>query len=275
MARQNRKNRFRGEDSSTIILTGSIVLVAVIAFIVAYILYGNRLARQARISNIDTSENTNNIRLLNTVTNSIEASEVSSSIGKSVNEVENEIINNNEEEVEKIAVNTSKVESKVIDSKIEASESIETNANSIKEQDEVSDQTPNFIKPVDGDIIKDYSADNLVYSNTLEEWTTHLGIDFRAEKTSIVKATAAGTIKSIKNDPRYGLTIVIEHDNGYSSMYANLLSTEFVQVGEKVDQGQTIATVGNTAIFEIADETHLHFEILKDGANIDPNLYLK
>ena len=44
---------------------------------------------------------------------------------------------------------------------------------------------------------------------------------------------------------------------------------------QEVKQGQTIATVGNTARFEIADQTHLHFEIKKDGENVDPNIYLK
>ena len=123
--------------------------------------------------------------------------------------------------------------------------------------------------------IKDYSSDNLVYSVTLDEWTTHLGIDYKSEKTDIVKASADGKIKSIKNDPRYGLTVVIEHTNGFESVYSNLLTAEFITVGEEVKQGQTIATVGNTARFEIADETHLHFEIKQNGENVDPNIYLK
>ena len=118
---------------------------------------------------------------------------------------------------------------------------------------------PTFVNPVDGEKIKDYSSDNLVYSVTLDEWTTHLGIDYKSEKTDIVKASADGKIKSIKNDPRYGLTVVIEHTNGFESVYSNLLTAEFITVGEEVKQGQTIATVGNTARFEIADETHLHF----------------
>lgn len=46
-------------------------------------------------------------------------------------------------------------------------------------------------------------------------------------------------------------------------------------VGEKVEKGQTIGTVGNTANFEIADEPHLHFEILKENVQIDPNMYIK
>ena len=83
------------------------------------------------------------------------------------------------------------------------------------------------------------------------------------------------TVKSIKNDPRYGLTIVIDHGDGMQTVYANLLTSEFVVEGEKVEKGQSIGTVGNTAVFEIADEPHLHFEILKDSIQVDPNIYLK
>ena len=100
------------------------------------------------------------------------------------------------------------------------------------------------------------------------------GIDIKADKTTVVKAAEKGTVKSIKNDPRYGLTIVIEHDSGYQTVYSNLLTAEFVVAGEKVEKGQTIGTVGNTATFEITDEPHLHFEILKDGEYVDPELSL-
>ncbi len=82
-------------------------------------------------------------------------------------------------------------------------------------------------------------------------------------------------VKSIKNDPRYGLTVVIEHTNGFESVYSNLLTAEFVVEGEKVKEGQTIGTVGNTATFEISDEAHLHFEIKKAGEYLDPELYIK
>ena len=132
-----------------------------------------------------------------------------------------------------------------------------------------------FQKPVDGEIMREYAKDNLVYSETLQEWTTHLGIDIKADKTTVVKAAEAGTVKSIKNDPRYGLTIVIEHDNEFQTVYSNLLTSEFVVEGEKVEKGQSIWTVGNTAAFEIADEPHLHFEILKNSIQEDPTIYIK
>ena len=85
----------------------------------------------------------------------------------------------------------------------------------------------------------------------------------------------AWTIKSIKNDPRYGLTVVIGHDEGYETVYSNLLTAEFVVEGEEVTQGQTIGTAGNSASFESAMECHLHFEILKDGEYLNPAIYLK
>lgn len=144
-----------------------------------------------------------------------------------------------------------------------------------EKKEEPINKDPVFSYPVKGEVMTDYAKDKLIYSNTLGEWVTHRGIDIKASKTTVVSASSDGTVKSIKNDPRYGLTVVIEHSNGFSTVYANLLTAEFVSTGEKVKAGQTIGTVGNTASFEILDESHLHFEILKDGEQVDPNMYLK
>lgn len=133
----------------------------------------------------------------------------------------------------------------------------------------------NFAKPTEGDIICEYAKDNLIYSETLKEWITHTAIDIKADKTSVIKASADGIVKSIVNDPRYGLTVIIEHDDGYETVYANLLTAEFVVAGEEVAQGQTIGTAGNTASFESSMECHLHFELIKDGEYLDPAIYLK
>lgn len=272
----------RDEDSrkgGMLLTWGGIILIAVVAFIVAYALYSNNLSRQAKnINNTQKISSTDN--RMNMIGNTEAAS---SSIGKSVNELESTTTNTtNSENTNKMAVNTSKSEER----KNETTEKNDTTKNeSTKENTSTEGVTnneqvektkdPTFLNPVDGEKIKDYSSDNLVYSATLDEWTTHLGIDYKSEKTDIVKASADGKIKSIKNDPRYGLTVVIEHANGFESVYSNLLTAEFITVGEEVKQGQTIATVGNTARFEIADETHLHFEIKQNGENVDPNIYLK
>ena len=273
----NRRGR-RDTDSNTnisMIVFATIIVIAIVAFILSYMLYSRKLNTQAK-----TINNTQKISSVaeNNMMNIIENTEAaSSSIGKSVNEMENTVENTlNTDKTEKMAINTSNIEKKQTESK--QTETKQTNNKDIsinEEQIEETAKDPSFIKPVEGEKIKDYSKDNLVYSSTLDEWTTHLGIDFAAEKTDIVKAAADGKVKSIKNDPRYGLTVVIEHENGFESIYSSLLTAEFINVGEEVKQGQTIATVGNTARFEISDETHIHFEIKKDGINVDPNIYIK
>ncbi len=139
---------------------------------------------------------------------------------------------------------------------------------------ELTEEVIKFEVPINGEIIKEYARDSLVYSNTLQEWVTHNGIDIKADKTSVVKAVANGKVTAIKNDPRYGLTVIITHDGGYQSVYSNLLTSEFVVKGEKVEKGQSIGTVGNSASFEIADEYHLHFELLKDNEYVDPVVYI-
>ena len=192
-------------------------------------------------------------------------------------------------EEKKVAVNTSDVEEKVQKQKEEKQETKPVVKQEVKKEniEETKKETvttntkpevlpdPKFVKPVEGEIIKKFAKENLVYSNTLGEWTTHNGIDIKADKTTVIKAAEAGTVKYIKNDPRYGLTIVIEHNNGYKTIYSNLLSTEFVVENEKVQKGQAIGTVGTTSTFEILDDPHLHFEIMKNSEYLDPELYLK
>ena len=156
------------------------------------------------------------------------------------------------------------------DTKADANSDTNTPNNVVETKKEIT-----FVKPTEGDIICEYAKDNLIYSETLKEWITHTAVDIKADKTSVIKAAADGIVKSIVNDPRYGLTVVIEHDDGYQTVYANLLTAEFVVAGEEVTQGQTIGTAGNTAAFESNMECHLHFELIKDGEYLDPSIYLK
>ena len=155
-------------------------------------------------------------------------------------------------------------------------QNVENIENQQTEQEETETKKEiTFVKPTEGEVICEYAKENLIYSETLKEWITHKGVDIKADKTSVIKSAADGVIKSIVNDPRYGLTVVITHDEGYETVYSNLLTAEFVVEGEEVSQGQTIGTAGNTASFESAMESHVHFELLKDGEYLDPSIYLK
>lgn len=152
------------------------------------------------------------------------------------------------------------------------------NSNDITNEKELSVQDSNtkYKMPVNGDIVKKYSKEELILSETLGMWMTHDGIDIEADEGTNVVAILNGTVQSIYQDALYGTTIIINHDNGYTSVYCNLQEDVKVQKGEKVKQGQTIGNVGKTAIIEVQDNPHIHLEILKDGINIDPaNIGLK
>ena len=200
--------------------------------------------------------------------------EASSSIGKKVQESKDSEDENNSN-VENEDNSKQKIENK--------SENTTNDTTDIKKQEQTQDlkkeeviiPDPTFIKPIEGEILKEFSNENLLYSETLKEWTTHTGIDISADMSTVVKSAAEGMVKAIKNDPRYGITVILTHANGYETRYSNLLTAEFIKEGEKVKQGQTIGTVGNTATFEIADNSHLHFEILKNSEYVNPVQYFK
>lgn len=133
---------------------------------------------------------------------------------------------------------------------------------------------PAFSAPVAGAIQAEYSMDKLVFSPTFNEWRTHSGVDITAPRGEVVRSVGNGAVSEIKNDPRYGFTIVIDHKNGYKSLYANLASDQTMQVGQEVKLGDPIGSVGATAIFESAEPTHLHFELYKENKLVDPAAYI-
>ncbi len=284
MRREKRQTRTpeHAENSKNILyIGGSILGLGIIAFVITFILYGNKMDEQSDVSS-------GRIAALMQEADNSNTQTASTQMGKTVEESKNKETNlatdanktNTNTTNKKTNTNTNVVNKTVKDeTKTNTTTNSTQNNNTNVEQNEKTNNTNSqnitFIKPVDGEIYKQYAKENLLYSETLEEWTTHLGIDIKADKTTVVKAVADGKVKSIKNDPRYGLSIIIEHKNGYETLYANLLTSEFVQVGEEVKQGASIGTVGNTATFEILDEPHLHFELTKDGESLDPNEYIK
>lgn len=272
------------DEMSMKIIKYSAIAVAILTIIVFGVLLFSKKLNDTVKEGTLTGEQLSSI-LNNTASQTENTESASSEIGKSVNELSNELNTNSN------VTNSSNLNNKnssgttnknteiksnniLTTNKINSNKTTETNSKT-EEKVETKSVELNFVRPVDGDIVRDFAIDSLVYSNTLQEWTTHTGIDIKADKTTVVKSAEAGIVKTIKNDPRYGLTVIVEHENGFQTVYSNLLTSEFVVEGEKVEKGQSIGTVGNTAAFEIADEPHLHFEILKDSVQVDPNIYLK
>ena len=265
MRRGRRELRQKSYSRNLLFLVGGFLLLIILTFVITFVIYNNKL-KNSTYSTL-TAE-----KIAELVPNDIESSEqdieqASTEIGKTIEEV----INTMENKIEENQNNT--------EENIEKTTSVQTEENN-KQTEEVIEKPvvikdPEFVRPVDGEIARNFAKDTLIYSETLDEWITHLGIDIKADRTTVVKSSEKGKITAIKNDPRYGLTVIVEHVNGFKTVYSNLLTTEFVSEGEEIEKEQSIGTVGNSASFEICDEPHLHFEILKDDVNVDPTIYCK
>ena len=137
-----------------------------------------------------------------------------------------------------------------------------------------SSSASKYIFPVTGDIIMEHSTDMPVYWETLDQYMTHPGVDISAAPSTEVSAIADGTVSKVYNDDRYGVTVHISHGDGLTSIYSNLAEQGLTETGNEVKQGDIIGSVGDTALFESLDETHLHFAMTKDSNPVDPGEYI-
>ena len=104
-----------------------------------------------------------------------------------------------------------------------------------------------------------------------KKYEFHKGIDFATIKAkSDIYAVAAGIVIRSDYSRSYGNVIEIDHGSGYVSKYAHNAKL-YVPLGATVYRGQPIAQLGNTGL---ATGPHVHFEILKNGKNVDPFKYI-
>lgn len=150
-----------------------------------------------------------------------------------------------------------------------------TTPNETEQDDKQNVTADSFTVPLKGEIIKEFSNEVPVYSQTLDQYIVHNGVDIAAPADTQVLAAGDGTITKVYNDDKLGITIEVSHGYGIVTKYSNLSTTKMVGEGDVVKKGQTISGVGSSSLFESLEPSHLHFEVLKDGVAIDPGDYLK
>ena len=113
------------------------------------------------------------------------------------------------------------------------------------------------------------------YGHRASTGTFHSGIDIDGYQSmgSPIVAADSGTVIKAEYYGGYGNCIIIDHGNGFSTLYAHL-SSMYVGVGSFVSQGQTIAGVGNSGNVYGLDGIHLHFEVSINGSTVDPRGYV-
>ncbi len=146
------------------------------------------------------------------------------------------------------------------------------NAGSVADND--ATPAPEYMMPVDGEIIMEYSMDMPIYWKTLDQYMTHSGIDIASAVGTPVQACAAGTVTKIEENDKMGVTVEINHGNDLISVYSNLAADGLIELGEIVKKGTVIGKVGQSAMFEFENPEHLHFEMRRGEKPVDPGDYL-
>lgn len=185
------------------------------------------------------------------------------------NEPNNEnVVNNHNESVNNILQGVKSEPTDEEKAKIERTPEKKTN----KKENTPSDKK--CIMPCNGDILTDFSIDALVFSQTMDDWRIHPGVDLKGEKGEDVVAIKNGTVQDVYYDEMMGYTVTIKHIDGAISVYSNLENNIAVSSGDKVLSGDVIGQIGTSAIIEGEDEPHLHFEVIKNESHINPIEYI-
>ena len=125
-------------------------------------------------------------------------------------------------------------------------------------------------RPLEGEAVMAFAVDHLAYNETTRDWRTHEGVDYRAEEGQEVCAAADGTVYAIYEDEGLGMTVVLQHADGYTTHYSNLNGEVSVSVGQSISRGDVLGLVGTTACVETAAVPHLHFAVYQNNSPVDP-----
>ena len=139
----------------------------------------------------------------------------------------------------------------------------------------VEDKLPSFSLPVSGVLSKKHDPTLQVYSSTMKDYRVHIGVDIVTEEAAPVYAAADGKVSRVWEDTLMGYCIAIKHSGDCYTIYKNLAEAlpEGISEGASVRSGQLIGTVGESAMVEIAEEPHLHFEMTVADLSVDPLEY--
>lgn len=124
--------------------------------------------------------------------------------------------------------------------------------------------------PVQGTAGTGFSLTTPVFSETMNDWRVHQGIDYKTEGPVQVVAAADGIVEQVYTCELMGLTVEIRHADDTISVYQSLSGEAEVIAGQEVRQGDVIGKTGSSADCEVLEGDHLHFALIRDGVYLNP-----
>ncbi len=125
------------------------------------------------------------------------------------------------------------------------------------------EEIPDFRMPVQARVSSAYGLRRDPFTR---QASIHRGLDIAAPEGMEVHVACAGVVVSAGYEKGYGNTVVVQHPGGFETRYAHLQALK-VNVGDQVQASGIIGTVGNTGR---STGPHLHFEVIRNGNQVDP-----
>lgn len=147
---------------------------------------------------------------------------------------------------------------------------VPTTTDSDQNLEKAKETEHNKISYLGNQIIRSYSEKEPSYSETLEVWEIHKGIDVESNENQEVKSLTSGTVLDVYNDDEYGMSIKIQSNKENVFVYSSLSKNVKVNKGDKIEEGQCIGYAGNTSNVECLSGVHVHLEAYKNNIAINP-----
>ena len=123
--------------------------------------------------------------------------------------------------------------------------------------------------PVDGNVLMNYSMDQTIYFPTLDQYKYHPAIVIQGEVGQDVMCGADGRIDRIEEDDELGMVVYVDFGSGYEGVYGQL-SEIAVEEGSLVQPGVKLGVIGEPTHYYAKEGPNVYFQILKDGAPVNP-----
>lgn len=142
------------------------------------------------------------------------------------------------------------------------------------QETELHFEAENMNWPLQGNVIMNYSMDQTIYFATLDQYKYNPAVVIQAEVNTPVEAVAPGKITSVETSAETGTTVTVDLGDGYSAVYGQLKEIEW-NSGDTVAAGDIIGYVSEPTKYYYVEGANLYFELLKDGAPVNPMEYLE
>ena len=139
-------------------------------------------------------------------------------------------------------------------------------------EEETVKASASFSLPLTGEIMKRFSLTTPQYDSTMKDYRVHKGIDIKGQEGEEVLSCGDGKVSKVYVDRIYGYVIEVDYGS-FTGRYCGISQTGAVGIGDKVKKGSVIGTLTFIPC-ETEDGVHLHFEAVKDGALVDPEIAL-